>query len=58
MESECANCGHDESDHKWSEEHKNTVCEGDGYFDDGDPGIQDPQCDCDLFEEEEEVEGD
>ena len=53
---ECANCGHDEDDHKWSEEHRSTVCEGDGYFD-AEPGVpSDPQCDCDLFEEEEEYE--
>jgi hypothetical protein len=50
---ECQNCGHNEDDHKWSDERSSTICTGDGLFDDGSP-----QCDCDLFEEEEEDEED
>jgi hypothetical protein len=54
---ECANCGHDEGHHRWSEEHRGTICDGDGFFDAAEPGEPpDPQCDCDLFEEEEEYE--
>lgn len=46
---ECDNCGHDENEHFWDENLSRTVCVGEGRFDDGDP-----QCDCDMFEEEEE----
>lgn len=48
---ECINCGHDQDDHKWSDEHSQTICTGESFFNDGTP-----QCDCDLFEEEEEEE--
>jgi hypothetical protein len=48
---DCVNCGHDQDDHKWSDEQSATICTGDGLFDDGTP-----QCDCDLFEEDEEDE--
>lgn len=51
---ECMNCGHDEGHHKWSDEHSSTICDGDGFFDATGDEPPDPQCDCDLFEEEEE----
>ena len=49
---EYCECGHFEDDHAEDDE-GNTICTGDGKFDNGDP-----ICDCDLFvaEEEEEVE--
>jgi hypothetical protein len=43
-ELECDNCGHDEVDHKEGLAGL-TVCEGDGFFENGDP-----QCDCDEFQ--------